>query len=191
MRPSSTNFRERDNGRFMMRLQSMVRRAVVSTTRDVLWRVLGFEDEDGNQEFDDAEVFDNVGVHARPASSGRPEVIRLNVGGNENNPVIIASRDRRTLAAVLQALKSSDVLGEDETLVYNSQACVHLVGGEVHAKTPGGTAVALATKADVQAIVDVLTGWTVVPNDGGGALQTAAISQLAGVPAGTTVLKGE
>ena len=194
MRPNRNNMRERDSSPMIARLKAMVRRVVVDNTSGVLWRVLGFEGLGaGELETDDAELFDNIGHHARPPATGRPEVIRVNVGGDPNNTVIIGSRDRATLDAVLQALNSADVLGADETLLYNSQAVVHISGSTVSIKTPGGTAVDLATKQDVQDVVDAINDGVPGGADGGAAYQTSmgALLSASGTPNGTSVLKGE
>ena len=191
MRPNRNNLRERDSSGMLSKVKGMIRRAVVSDTANVLWQLLGFEGLGVDEREDDpAEVFDNIGYHSRPPATGRPEVIRVNVGGDPNNIVVIGSRDRETLAAVLQALKSADVLGADETLLYNSQAVVHVAGSEVHAKTPGGTAVALATKDELQ---DLVNDYNLHKHTGvtaGGGI-SGITDTLASNPSGTTVLKGE
>lgn len=66
-----------------------------------------------------------------------------------------------------------------------------IIADAIEARSSGGSAEFLALKSDVQAIVDVLTGFTPVAGDGGAALKAFATTQLATIPVGTTVLKAE
>ncbi|MFA9269824.1 MAG: phage baseplate assembly protein, partial [Baekduiaceae bacterium] len=99
-----------------LKLRGLVRRVIVAATGvDGLWKLLGFEAEDGAREgFEGVEVFPGIGFASRPGSGGKPEVVILNIGADAGHPVVVASRDR-----------SLEVeLDEDETAVFNSQAVI-------------------------------------------------------------------
>jgi hypothetical protein len=81
------------------------------------------------------------------------------------------------------------------TISREVEPAIDIVGDEVLVRSPGGTAVSLATKADVQALRDyvashghVVTG--TLPT-GPAAATAAAPTPPPGQPAGTSVLKGE
>lgn len=80
-----------------------------------------------------------------------------------------------------------DPVGDDESWVLDGPGFIR-VGG------PSADFVALAQKVDaeIQRIWDLLTGWTVVPNDGGLALQTQALTDVHDVQSvAASKLKGE
>lgn len=165
-----------------------IRRMVVDVTTKAAWRVLGYQLPDGSREQAAAEVFPGVGFYSRPPTDVEAEVIVLNVGGAEHR-VIIATRDEATRKAVAGALKAN------ETALFNSAAIVYLKDdGTIEARSAAGTAVPLATLADLQALRDAFTAWVVAPTDGGAALKTLLTDLIAGPPAwpaGTTKFKAE
>src|SRR5690606_8766430 len=135
-----------------------------------------------------AEVFAGIGFASRPATNGTPEAIVVNVGGAKV-PVIVATRDHRTLKAVLADLGE---LEAGSTLVHNGAAVVYVrANGTVEIRTPRGTARRLATLEDVEAFRDDLDGHehTYVPPGGGSSTTTGGPSVTA--PRGTSVLRGE
>ena len=173
------------------RLAGLVRRMVVSVTSKPIWKLIGVRGPDGNDEIVNAEAFTGVGFYARPrATGGKPEAIVVNVG-DARVPIVIASRDEKTLAAIREAL-GAGLPAAGDTLVFaaNGAAVVYLkANGTVEIKTPGGTAVALATLADLQALRAAIQGATPVANDGGAAIRTEILN--ANWTTGTSVLKGQ
>ncbi|MCA9678840.1 MAG: phage baseplate assembly protein [Myxococcales bacterium] len=164
-------------------IRGALRRVVVDLTTKAAWRVLGYL-VDGDQESFRAEVFSGIGFWARPPADGRPEAIVANVGGYEH-PVIIATRDQKTRAAIAE-------LEADETAIFTSTATVVIkADGTVEVRSATGTAVPLALLSDLAALKSAIEGWTPAPNDGGAALQTALTALFTSWPVGTTVLKGE
>jgi phage gp45-like len=155
---------------------------VVGITEGGLWQLLGHDDEVD----EDVPVFQGIGFASRPSATsvtgGRAEAVLLHVAGASSHPVIVATRDESIRVE----------LDEDETAIFNGSSIVKVkADGTIEIGSQGGTFVPLALKSDVQAIKTVLTTWTVVPTDGGGALKTKAINDLASIPAGTTKLKAE
>ena len=135
-----------------IRVAGMVRRMAISLTTKVLWQLVGFRLPDGTREVVSAEVFGGIGFFARPPSSGDPEAIVVSVG-DASAPMIIAVRDEKTRAAIAGALR----LGE--TAVYTDQVIVHLRDdGTIEARSAGGAAVPLATRADVAALANFVQG---------------------------------
>lgn len=164
------------------RIRGMVRRLAVAVTSRVLWQLTGVRSLDGTTETIAAEVFPGVGFFARPRTSGgAPEAILVNVGG-ATAPAVVATRDEKTRAEVAP-------LAADESAMFNSEAIVHVkANGEIHARSAGGSAVALATKADI----DALRTWAAahLHNDpSSGVTSTPTVAPP--TAAGTSVLKGE
>ncbi len=170
-----------------LRLRNMVRRFVVSVGHGAVWKLLGIRGLDGEDETVTAEVFQGIGIASRPAADGEPEAIVVNVGGAKV-PVIVATRDQRTLAGVLASLGE---LEAGSTLIFTAGAVVYVrANGTVEIRSPGGAAAALATKADIDALKTYISTHT-----HSGVTAGAAVS---GVPAaappnatGTTVLKAQ
>jgi phage gp45-like len=166
-----------------------IRRMVVTVTSRALWQVTGYE-IDGTTETQQAEPFSGIGFYARPAASGKPEAIVVSAAGAKS-PAIVATRDEKTRAAVAGGLAA------DEAIVFSSAAVVHVrANGTVEIRTPGGSAVPLATLADVQALREAFNSHvhvlTIAAAPGSGGTGTAAPTATpAPAPAGTTVLKGQ
>lgn len=189
-------------------LRSLVRRVVaIVTNAGSVWNFRGYVDAAGNQEtFDRVEVFQGIGFSARPAAGGRPEAIVLNVGGGKGHPVAVATRDRRLVVTSL---------AEGETAIHNAAgARVHLMAdgaiviraasGKTISMDDGSGAVALATKADVDALTTYVkkqfnpvgTAAGHVHAVVGGATTTITEGTIVGLdscpsPSGTSVAKGK
>lgn len=163
-------------------LRAAVRRLAIVATSRVLWQLSGVRNLDGTTEALNVEVFPGIGFYARPRSTAKAEAVMVNVGG-ANASAVVATRDEGTRKAVAD-------LAEDEAAMFNSQAVVHVTGAHVDVRTPGGTAVALATLADLEA----LRAWLLEHTHGGvssGAAFTAVAVPDPPSPAGTLVLRGE
>lgn len=169
------------------RLQGLVRRLVATATAFPRWQVAGVRGVDGT-ETDRVEVFPGVGIQARPAAGHTAEVIAVNVDGRAGAAVAIATRDEAGAAAARTAATGG--LAAGDTIVHADGLLVQLdaSAGAVEVRTNGGAAVALATKADLEALrtwliahvhPDPASGFTGVPDT------------TPPTPAGTSVLKGE
>lgn len=163
-------------------LRSMVRRLAIVATSRVLWQLSGVRNLDGTTEALGVEVFPGIGFYARPPASSKPEAVVVNVGG-ANAPAIVATRDEQTRKAVAD-------IAEDEAAVFNSTGGVFVkADGTIEARSAGGTAVALATKADLDALKVYLdahahTGVTT-------GVGTSGPPSPSPAPTGTTKLRGE
>lgn len=148
-----------------------LRRMVVSLTTRALWQVVGHRLLDNTTETRDAEVFSGIGFYSRPSASGNPEAIVIFQGGAAN-PVIVATRDEKTRAAVAGSLAAG------ETAIFNSASIVVLkANGDIEIRSSGGDAAAVAMKADLDAFKAAILAWVPVASDGGAALQ-AKLTQL-------------
>lgn len=165
-------------GREARELAGTLRRMAVKRTTGALWQVVGHLLFDGSKETRDVEVASGIGFYARPKSAGRCDAIVVFPNG-AMYPVVIATRDEDTRKKV------ANDLAEDETQVHNSQAVVRIkANGTIEARSANGTAVPLATKADVQALRDFASGLLY------GGTGSAVVPGWPN-PAGTTKLKGE
>lgn len=150
-------------------------KAVNAANKTQIWTVEGEapSDEDG-EDLAEVESFQHFGFASHPALGA--EAITVNVGADSAHAVVIASQHKDY---------QPRGLAEGEVCLYTKD------GKKVHCKADGITYVgdsptdftANATKVDAEIarIWDVLTTWTVAPNDGGAALQTAANTASAGV----------
>lgn len=147
------NFRDRTTSAYA-RIANIVKRMVMLKIDSPLrWRAKDADPE----EIDDVEIFHNVGFHARPPAVGKwgpnvaihnVEAIVVNVNSHDH-PVIIATRDADTMRVVVEKVG----LNPDETFIYNSKSVVKIkADGTVEIRSLDGTAVPLATKADVDAV---------------------------------------
>lgn len=166
--------------------QSLIRRFRVAASAGVQWLLEGHEDLDGNLERDEVEVFSGVGFYSRPAAGHRTEAIVALVGGEPGHPVIVATRDQ-------DGVKAIGDLAEDETAIFTSQAIVKIgADGSVEIRSLGGAAAALATKADLDALITTFNGHTHVYAPGPGTpLPTALPVAQAPPSSGTTTLKAQ
>ena len=150
-----------------------------------IWQLRGFREL---KEVVKLEVFQGIGIWARPPKSGKQphvEAIAVSVGDSDNQ-VVIATRDEKTRKALALAL---DVV-EDETILHNTQAVVAIrADGTIQARSYGGTAVPLATLADLQALRDWIGSTMIIATPAGNSTPGTTVDPP--TPAGTTVLKGE
>lgn len=172
------------------KVAGMIRKLVVLFTGKGTWELQGFR---ALQERVRAEVFQGLGLWARPPANAQVTAVVVSVGDSDN-PVVIALRDERTRQAVANAL------ADDETLLHNSLAGVHLqADGTVHVRAHGGVAERLPTWSDFQALLDWIAdhGHTGVTTGAGisGPPNVSPIAVPPGAPVptptGTTVLRGQ
>jgi len=175
-----------------------IRRMAVTLTSGVFWQVLGHLLLDGvTKETLDAEVFSGVGFYSRPKAGHQVDALVVFPGGS-SNPVIIATRDEDARKAIAK-------LADDETAAFNSSTIIVIKKDRtVEIRQAGGTAVALATKADVQAVVDIVNHHVHLYLPGPGAstptstiqvmstaVPPAPVAAAAPSPVGTEVLKAQ
>ncbi len=109
---------------------------------------LGREDETGAVETDEMDVLAPVGIIARPEANVTVEALVGFVGADGDHPVVLNTLDHGR-RAIIDAVG----LDADETVVYTQQAILKITAdGTVEIRSIGGTAVQLATKADVAAL---------------------------------------
>lgn len=162
-------------------MRGAIRRMTVALTNKVLWQLGGVRNPDGSIEVEKAEVFSGIGFFARPPATGKPEAIVLMVGLDNETPVVVATRDQKTLAAIAGALKAN------ETGVFNSLAILHVTEqGKIEARLANGVALPIPTLAEVQAMVNKYNGHT-----HNGAVGAPVVAERMADPVGTTVLKGQ
>lgn len=165
----------RGNSPFERKVANMVRKMIVLFTPKGTWELQGFREL---KERVRAEVFQGVGIWARPPANSKITAVVVSVGDSDNQ-VVIALRDEKTRQAVAAAI------ADDETLLHNTRAGVHLkADGTIDVRAHGGAAVPLATLADLQA----LRNWVANLAVGGSG---SAIIPGCPSPTGTTVLKGQ
>lgn len=163
----------------------LVRRMAITLTSRPLWQLVGHLLLDGTtRETRDAEPFTGVGFYSRPPADGNPEAVVVFAGAG-GKPLIVATRDEKTRAAVFAA---AGELGPGDAALFSPAAIVIAkADGTVEIRTPGGAAVALATLADVQALRDWAAGMAY-----GGSGSVVPVGGAAPPnPTGTTVLKAE
>lgn len=161
-----------------------IRRMVVTRTSSPLWQVVGHKLLDGSTETRDAENFAGLaGFYSRPSDDDDVEAIIAFPGG-AGNPVIVATRQeavRRVIAADLAA---------DETQMHNSAVLIRIrANGTVEIRTSGGTALPLATKADIDALAAWIDTTMVVVTPSGNSTPGSTTPPPAAT--GTIVLKAE
>lgn len=185
MRPTVESLRHRSAQATIM-LRGLVRRCVASLTEGLTWQLLGYGDARTRESFP-AELFQQVGFASRPP--GQAEVIMVNVGGEAEHGVIVATRDRSTQVAI----------EKDETAIFTSGTVIRLTkdgdvlvrakpGRTVSVDDGSGGAQELATKADVNTLALHIQGMTLAVS---GSTAGPPLPLSVPLPAGTTVLKGK
>lgn len=165
---------------FRNAVRGLLRRVSISRAAAVLWQFAGVNKSDAAS----VEVFYGVGVCALPARSGKPEAILVNVGG-ASAPVIIATRDEKTRAAVVP----SD-LKAGETVIYSEGVIVYLKKDSVEIRTPEGEAKQLAFRDELAALRTYVLAHT-HGAPGGTTTAPSFPTTPPSAPTGTTILKGE
>lgn len=211
-RPGAKELRGRV-GRGALRLGNMIRRMAIAASEGGLWGLEGYSIPDlrGGSDIstegegdEPTEVFPGIGIYARPADGDDAEALVLQVGAEADHPVIAATRNEAARARYVEEFGEID---KGEVVVFNSAGTSRVLikkGGDIDVTvaagkkisfSAGGIAVALATKADLDALKAIFTAWVVAATDGGGALKTLLTAGFGGVgpwnPAGTTVVKAE
>ncbi len=173
---------------------SKLRRMAVSVTSRVFWQLLGYKSHESKQPATDHENFSGIGFYARPRTSDKAEAILASVG-DARHSVIIATRneDVRKQIANLEA---------DETAIFTSLGIIVIkADGTVEIRSESGTAVPLATKADVDELRSKLNALIaayklhvhggVTTGAGLSAVPTVVTAADADAMVGTLVLKAE
>ncbi len=164
-----------------------IRRMVVALSSGVFWQTVGHLLFDNvTHETRDAEVFSGVGFYSRPKAGHNTEAVVVFAGGS-SNPIIIATRDEDARKAIAN-------LAEDESAVFNSSTIIIVkANGTVEIRSATGTALSLATKADLDALAGKVSGHVhqVVCPSGGGTVVSAAATGSTPAALGTTVLKAQ
>lgn len=138
-------------------LVGAIRRMAIKLTSKALWQLVGHTLPDGRTETRNADVFSGIGFYARPAADDRPEAIVLFPGASAGAPVVVATRNEDARKAIEAVLNAGAGLAEGEAVVYGAGALIHIkADGTVEIRTPGGAAVPLATKADIDAVATFL-----------------------------------
>jgi len=160
----------------------LIRRMVVTRTTSALWQITGHTLLDGTTETREAENFaGGAGFYSRPSADEDVEAVIAFPGG-AGSPIIVATRQeavRRVIAADLAA---------DETQLHNSTTLIRIMAdGTVEIRSRLGTAIPLATKADLDALADWIHTTMVVNATGA----TAGTTNDPPDADGTQVLKAE
>ncbi len=166
-----------------MRVDNMVARGVVKLVNSAVKMQtiqVGIQESETK---DKVEHFQPYGHHSVPLKGA--EAIIVFVGGDRNLPVAVVVDDRRSRP-------TSWVEGESGTYNEFDAQMRHKADGTTEI-TGGGAAEALATKADIQRLLDVLTAWVPVATDGGLKLKNDLIAEYGATysAVGTQKLKGE
>ena len=191
-------------------LGNMVRRVTLGVTSGARWAFQGYEFEDDDtgstiSEGDDDEptdVFQGIGIYARPATGDNSEAIMLHVGGEAEHPVLVGFRNEDARARYVAEFED---VAPGEIVIFHSAGTARVkitaageieitatAGEKIKLKTKAGTSLPLATKADVLAVQAALNGHahTYIPGPGPGVTQTT-LNPSVPAPTGTTVVEGE
>lgn len=180
---------------FEHRLRAMVRRVVVGATEGIgiLWQGLGYRVPGSPPEaYNNVELFQGIGFHARPAEGSQAEAIILHVGAEHEHPVMIATRDASAQVAI----------EPDETVVFTRKATIKITkdgdilitakAGRTISADDGSGAVSLATKADLDALASYVHEHTHLGvTTGAGTSGAPPPTPIVPSAAGTSVLKGK
>ena len=127
--------------------QGLVRRLAITIAKGTKWQMRGQKGGDGGDEVLEIEIFQGIGFFARPPASGtHPQAIATSIGSPKHQ-VAVAFRDE----GVRQAIDAQ--VPDDASAMFNTVAIfVIKPDGSLEARTIGGTALSLATKADIDAL---------------------------------------
>lgn len=172
----------------LAKVHGMVRRMSVSISKQLhAWQVTGVKMVNGDEVFR-ADVFSGVGFVSRPPLTGKPEAIVVMASGGVDGAALVGARDLKTAQAVVREVTGREYLEPGEALNFtapNGGAVVYMkADGTTEVRSSTGTAVELATKADVEA----LKTWLATHVHGGSGTPPTTTPPT---PAGTTKLKGE
>ncbi len=152
MRRTVSDFRD-ETGRVLTMLRNLARRAVVTGASVATWAISGFTDGEGNEEADDAEVFQGVGFASRPATGNNVECVVVNVGATPNHPVIVATRDLDGFKAIIGSLEPGEVAIFDAA---TGKTVKLTAAGEVRLGAPAAAVEALVRGTTYRAAEDTL-----------------------------------
>ena len=133
----------RRNGFLERLVRNLVRRMVVTATSVARWSLRGHGDEHGGFKTLDADVYQGIGICARPPDGSDTEAVVVAIEGSGNRTVIVAARDLGTQSSIVEV----SGLQSNETLLHNADLIVKITRErEVLIGLPGGEfkAVALA-----------------------------------------------
>lgn len=108
---------------------NMLRRFSLSITSDALWQLIGMLQLDSRTvETREAEPFLNAGFYSRPPVGVNAEAIVAFLGGDAENPVIIATRDEDTRRKAAADLAQGDtaIYGEASRAACRSSGLIEL-----------------------------------------------------------------
>lgn len=129
-----------------------IRRFAIGVTSKALWQLVGHRLLDNTVETHTAEVFNGIGIYARPPTDGKPEAIVVHPGGAASNPCIVGLRDEATRQAVFAAIGE---LEAGETAVFNRvSVAIFKAGGDIEIRSLGGTAGKVALYDELKSLRD-------------------------------------
>lgn len=174
-------------------LKGAVRRLVVQFTDGALWQMLAATNVAGDDDVVSVEVFQGIGIYARPPADGRADGIGVQVGGSKHL-VAVGLRDQATLKAVEAALGRE--VAQGETLIFTPKICVFLTeDGHVEIGRPGepvGPVTPLSEHNDLVAkFNDFVSKYNSHTNPSGGGIPPASAASSADPGVGTDVLRAE
>lgn len=130
---------------------SALRRFALTVTSTGFWQGVGMLLIDQKtKETEKAEIFPGIGVYGRPPPGTNSEGVLGYLGNDAMNPVWLAVRDEETRRFVMSQVK----LNADETVIYNTQACLVIrKDGSIVVRFPGNlTDIRLATIDELNAL---------------------------------------
>lgn len=169
----------RETGPTWRMLKGIVRRVLVTLAGSgPSWQVLGVRSRTGGDEIFEAELFPGVGIFARGSSS--TEAVVVNASGSKV-PMIVATRDEETRKKV------ASQVGEGETAIFNGAGIVILKSdGTIHVRSHGGSALAIPTMADYNALKSWLAVHTHIGVTTGAGVTGAPSAPVVPTASGTT-----
>ena len=203
-RKSSTRLRERGS-RAALRLGNMVRRVVVAASQGAEWGLQGYAIPDlrGGDGFtiegdgdEPVEVFQGIGIIARPAAGDNAEALVLQVGAEAEHQIFGAMRNEAARARYVEEFGEP---AAGEIAIFNSAGSARVLvradgtveitaaSGQEILLSAGGSTEPLVRKSDFDGHTHGALGLTA---PGGGGPVTGQTAGATAVP-GTSVVKGE